>query len=157
MLPAPDESDGGSTLRLPITSGFGALEGGAQRLPTPSVSRSDDGSVFTGGQTNQLTLRLDALEGAGEVRLRDRVASGWEVVDPGSGRKVDEGGATYVEFDATSADGRRDYFAEAPTDARDTSQYTFGPGEFSPDGEDWYTLEGTTETNTVVGTGLPSP
>jgi X-Pro dipeptidyl-peptidase len=153
VLPAPGGS-GGSTLRLPITSGFGALNGNATELPTPTVSRSDDGSVFTGGQTNQVTIELDALADASEVRLRDRVPAEWEVV-AGDGTTTTDSGATYVEFSPAAAGERRDYLVEAPEAASATNQYTFGPVEFSPDGDEWYTLAGTTETNTVVGTGLP--
>jgi hypothetical protein len=123
--------------------------------PTPivDVTRSDDGSAFTGGQTNQVDLSIRFTDEP--VLLRDRLPKAWSVVAGDDNETYEAGGARIVEFAATASesDETRTYFAEAPSGAGATGEYTFGPVEFSADGgETWHAVPGTTETNTVVGT-----
>ena len=111
------------------------------------MTRSDDGSAFYGGQTNQIDLELSTA--SEPVMLREPLPDGWKTVG-GDGRVVDG----YVIFEKRSAGETATYFAEAPDDPAVTGEHTFGPVEYSPDGgETWVTLPDTTETNTVVGTG----
>lgn len=111
------------------------------------MTRSDDGSAFYGGQTNQIDLELSTA--SEPVMLREPLPDGWKKVG-GDGRVVDG----YVIFEKRSAGETATYFAEAPDDPAVTGEHTFGPVEYSPDGgETWVTLPDTTETNTVVGTG----
>ena len=106
--------------------------GGAD--PVASVSRIDDASVFTAGQTNRVDITLEFADR--DVLVRDTLPSGWEVVEGSS--EADLGGS-----------GSLTYFAEAPDE---TGSYTFGPVEVSADGgKTWHTLADTTDTNFVVG------
>jgi hypothetical protein len=111
------------------------------------ASRSDDGSAFTAGQTNQVDIAVDADR---SVLIRDRIPASWDVVagDDTTVRTV--GDRKVVTFDADVDSGTRTYFAEAPDE---TGTYTFGPVEYSADdGRTWETLGDLTEENTVVGT-----
>ena len=132
-----------------------------------SGSRSDDGSVFTAGQTNTVEVTVESFndELTDEVRLLDSCP--WEVdetfgdVQSVDGNTVDLGTVSTEELD----DGpvTRSYFAEAPENLNQTGRYVFGPAEaeavdpedFSddPDREQGSTDEefGGTDANTVVG------
>lgn len=110
-------------------------------------SRSDDGSIFTGGQTDQVTLQVDADS---QVTVRDAVPNGWAVVSGDSHEVYEEESTRYVEFEVSAEQDKVTYFAEAPSGPQQTGRYTFGPVEATV-GEEWVTLSGTTDTNTVVG------
>ena len=121
-----------------------------------SGTRSDDGSVFTAGQTNQIDLTVDPSS-SGPVR--DAVPKEWTVLTDASDdvdRVETRDGVQYVYFTETAAADTSTaytYFAEAPTKGTavsDTGRYTFGPAEVRIDGE-WVAASGTSETNTVVG------
>ena len=73
VLGAPD-GDGGTSLRLPITGGLDSIEAGATTLPDVGMSRSDDGSAFYGGQTNQVDITL--TEADTEAVVRDTIPFG---------------------------------------------------------------------------------
>ena len=127
-------------------------------------SRSDDGSVFTAGQTNTIEVTIESFndELTDEVRLLDSCP--WEVdetfgdVQSVDGNTVDLGTVSTEELEDDPV--TRSYFAEAPDT---TGRYAFGPAEaeaiapedFSddPDREQGSTDEefGGTDTNTVVG------
>jgi len=128
-----------------------------------SGSRSDDGSVFTAGQTNTVEVTIESFndELTDEVRLLDSCP--WEVdetfgdVQSVDGNTVDLGTVSTEELD----DGpvTRAYFAEAPdTTGRDTfgpaTAKAVDPATFDdPDRQQGSTDEefGGTDTNTVVG------
>jgi hypothetical protein len=121
-----------------------------------SGTRSDDGSVFTAGQTNQIDLTVDpSVSGP----VRDAVPKEWTVLTDHSDdvdRVETRDGVQYVYFTESAAADTSTaytYFVEAPTEGTavsDTGRYTFGPVEVRIDGE-WVAASGTSETNTVVG------
>jgi serine protease AprX len=113
-------------------------------------ARSDDGSVFTGGQTNQVTITLE--EATKTARVRDEIPFDWTVVG-GDDHEVNvDDGRRYVEFtDALDAGDERSYFIEAPSELTQTGEYEFGPAEAIPARGSGYWLAVTsTETNDVV-------
>jgi hypothetical protein len=112
-----------------------------------SGSRADEGSVFTGGQTNRIELTTEASD---RVVVRDAVPDEWSVVAGDEHRIYETDGTKYVEFTERVEEASRTYFAEAPSGLQGTNQYTFGPVEVLADDE-WQTLVGTTATYTVVG------
>jgi hypothetical protein len=121
-----------------------------------SGTRSDDGSVFTAGQTNEMNLTVNPSS-AGPVR--DAVPTEWDVLTDSSDdvERIEEAdGVKYVYFtEKAAADTTNEYtyFVEAPkegTAVSDTGRYTFGPVEVEIDGK-WIAAAGTSETNTVVG------
>lgn len=117
-------------------------------------TRSDDGSVFTGGQTNQVDLTVDPSE---DGRVRDVIPADWDVLtlySPDVDRVVEADGVKYVHFEATAAaDTTTDYtyFVEAPSGIAVSDAYTFGPTEVDP-GDGWVSVDGTCDTNVVAGT-----
>ena len=137
----------------------------ASPAPTLEVAgnRTDDGGIYTGGQTNQITLELtDAND---PVELRDVIPVEWNVVAGDVEREADGSvhtepgpdGMQYVYLDADPATAARfDYFVEAPSNLEDTGEYTFGPFEargtqqFADEG--WQTVAGTSSTERVLGT-----
>ena len=147
VLGAPD-GDGGTSLRLPITGGLDSIEAGATTLPDVAMSRSDDGSAFYGGQTNQVDITL--TEADTEAVVRDTIPFGWEIVAGDSHTTYTEDGERFIEFDAAaSAGGTRTYFAEAPGS---TGAYEFGPGQGqAADGSTVFFGITDTETNAVGG------
>lgn len=116
-------------------------------------TRTDDGSAFTGGQTNQIDLTVNPSE---DAAFRDVVPSEWTVLADYSEdvARVEQGeGVQYIYFEPTAtadADTSVTYFAEAPTGLGFTNAYTFGPAELNP-GDGWVGVAGTSDTNTVVG------
>jgi len=113
-------------------------------------SRSDDGSVFTAGQTNQVTVTVD--EATESATVRDEIPFEWNVVGGDAHAVYTDDGHRYVEFtDAVSAGDSLSYFIEAPSDETKTGSYEFGPAEAAPaDGSGyWLTVTGS-ETNDVV-------
>ena len=145
------------------------LDVAVEAPPLPSFSasgsRSDDASVFTGGQTDRIVVTLEAFDEAAEtVVVRDSFPPEWTYIEGyGDGELVDaeEG---IVEFDPVSADGfdgeTFTYYVEAPEGLETTDRYTFGPatatiadsGDDSDFSDDSDTFGGT-DTNTVVGQG----
>ena len=128
--------------------GDGVSVGGGPAFAT--VTRSDDASLFTGGQTDRVDLELTTLRRYDEVRVRDRLPTRWDVVDGDAYESYEEGGTTYVEFTGPVGEGETlSYFADV---GGDTDGATVGPVEVSTDGGDtWRALAGTIETNVVVG------
>ncbi|WP_266074808.1 S8 family serine peptidase [Haladaptatus caseinilyticus] len=122
---------------------------------TVTGSRSDDGSAFTGGQTDQVDISVRSVSYVATVR--DTIPAEWTVdADYGDVERVETAGDVKHVFLGSVAptDGEvtRTYFAEAPDDTSDTGQYTFGPAEAesAKTDDDWIAFGGT-ETNTVVG------
>lgn len=130
-------------------------------------AREDDGSVFTGGQTDHVDISVHADE---PVLVRDRVPREWDVLeDYGDVSKVvpaPDGQSWFVYFDA-NGDGATDasdadtdrsftYFAEAPSDPDQTGDYQFGPVEVTTDvnaersEREWVSVSGTSDTNVVA-------
>jgi len=137
-----------------------------------SGTRGDDGSVFTGGQSNRVTVTVEAFneELTDAVSVTDRLPGGW-TVDPEYGDvnsfNEETGEVTFTRDVARSDLGTDaatlEYFAEAPSGASSTGRDTFGPAtaeavdpatfENDPDREQGSTSGefGGTDTNTVVG------
>lgn len=120
------------------------------------TTRSDDGSVFTGGQTNEVTL---AVTPDRDAVVRDAVPEEWDVLTDYSDdvervEHRDLAGVKYVYFEATAPAGEETayrYLVEAPSDVEETGDYTFGPVQGRPvDGEAWVAAPGSTDTNAVV-------
>ncbi|WP_276245655.1 S8 family serine peptidase [Haladaptatus sp. YSMS36] len=124
-------------------------------------TRSDDGSVFTGGQTNQLDIELSDADGP--MYVRDVVPGAWTVdTEYGDVVSVEQGdGVQYVYLTGTSGDGVESlaatYFAEAPASLEESNVYTFGDVEVLPvdrdvyAGDGWVAVAGTSDDNTVLG------
>jgi len=112
-------------------------------------SRTDDGAIFTGGQTNRVDVDVEANE---PVSVRDRVPDGWTVLAGDAHDVYREDGQRYIEFSGQEVRGTFTYFVEAPSGLQQTGQYGFGPVEAAPgpDGE-WRTLSGSSDSNVVVG------
>jgi serine protease AprX len=114
-------------------------------------SRSDDGSVFTGGQTNQVTITLDSATETANVR--DEIPFEWTVVGGDDHTVYTDDGHRYVEFTAdASAGDSLSYFAEAPSDTTQTGSYEFGPAEAAPaEGTGyWLTVTGADQNDVVA-------
>ncbi|MFB6072847.1 MAG: S8 family serine peptidase [Halobacterium sp.] len=121
-----------------------------------SGARTDDGSAFTGGQTNQIDLAVNPSEASA---LRDVVPREWSVLTEYSddvARVEETDGAKHVYFEPTAAADTETsvtYFAEAPEGGQTSNAYTFGPAEVKPDEETgWVAVSGTSDTNVVLGT-----
>jgi hypothetical protein len=118
---------------------------------TVSGSREDDGSVFTGGQTNRIRLTIEANQA---VTVRDALPDEWTVIAGDPRETYEADGQRYVEFEAAVEQGTLTYLVEAPEGPTATGQYVFGPVEVSTGGDaEWVTVAGTTDTNRVVGPG----
>jgi hypothetical protein len=126
-----------------------------------SVSRDDDVSAFTGGQSNRVQITVSQLSHG--PNIFDRVPSEWNVhVGDGDARAVDErDGTTFVDLGTLGPIGGDDsgetltYFAEAPSGAENSGEYTFGPAR-AETGESGTDFAGT-DTNYVVGTDQEEP
>ncbi len=96
---------------------------------TAGGTRADDGSVFTGGQTNQVDITVSSL--SHDATITDAVPDGWTVKE-GYGDVTGVKSNT-VELGTVSADEvadgtvTRTYFVEAPSDVTKTGQDIFGP------------------------------
>lgn len=147
-------------------------------LPAFSVqgSRRDDGTQFTGGQTDQITVTVDRLdEGVDKVMVYDVIPESWSVeggdgedvgaadgqVEAPDGTKLVELGevSNLVNVDAFGP-ATFDYFVEAPNS---TGRYTFGParaamiaGAASEFSNEVATFGGT-DDNVVVGVDQNDP
>ena len=121
-----------------------------QQPTTPAVdgSRTDDATVFTSGQTNQIDLSIRATT---DVTVRDRIPAGWAVIGGDSHEVYTDSGARYIEFDEPIADGTRTYFIEAPVSSENSGTYTFGPIEYVSDDSSWRTIPETADDDVVVG------
>ena len=124
-------------------------------LPPLEVERADDGSAFLAGQTNRVDVTAETFErgngDAAEVRVRDRIPDGYEVVGGDDTETYPQGNRTAVEFTATVDPGETvtfSYFVEVPDDP---DSGTFGPVEVSSDGREWDTVGGTTDSNLEAG------
>jgi len=124
-------------------------------------SRSDDGSVFTGGQTNRVEITVETIEGDvssdASVTITDEIPDGW-TVDPSYGdvEGVENGVVdlgTVTPGDVEEGSVIRSYFAEAPEGAAETGRDTFGPATATVTiGDETVSDEvAGTDTNTVVG------
>ncbi|WP_227380577.1 M14 family metallopeptidase [Haladaptatus halobius] len=117
-----------------------------------SGSRSDDGSTFTAGQTDQIDI---AVTPSDKSTVRDIVPTEWTVKTGFSDdvERVEQAdGVKYVYFATQAAADEKTsytYFVEAPDS---TGSYEFGPIEVNPTIRDsWITVDSTTETNYVAG------
>jgi len=147
--PAPIRVQTGGDAQL-TTQGFGAGAGKWRAEPFEVTgNRTDDGTVFTPAQTNQVTLRVCP---SAPVTVRDTIPASWSVVggDPRTVRT--SGDIKEVIFKKRVKSDRQmsfTYFAEAPDSP---GSYEFGPIEVSPPDKDGYfPVQGTVETNFVAG------
>lgn len=120
-----------------------------------SGTRQDDGSVITGGQTDQIDLTVNPSE---DSAFRDVVPAEWTVLAEYSddvARVEEAGDVQYVYFDAeATADAETGvtYFVEAPDDYAESGEYVFGPAQVDPESRDgWVDVAGTSDTNVVAG------
>lgn len=120
-----------------------------------SGERTDDGTVFTAGEANHVTLEVRSSESG---RVRDVVPAEWNVLvdrspDVERVERYDDG--VYVYFTENASETTTtsyEYLVEAPDGSVTvTGNYEFGPAQVELGG-DWFGLGGTTETNVVVGT-----
>ncbi|MFB6177881.1 MAG: hypothetical protein ABEI99_12215, partial [Halobaculum sp.] len=107
-------------------------------------SRTDDGSLFTGGQTNEVSLTVNPSESA---TFRDVIPAEWTVLTEYSDdvTRVESGdGVTYVYFGDVDADTETtvSYLVEAPDGTATSNAYTFGPAEVDA-GSGWVSVDGT--------------
>lgn len=136
----------------------GGSEGvGYDRTIDVDVVRSDDGTVYTGGQTNRIDLAVDADE---RVRVYDRVPSNWSVVE-NDGDYVgdvvdvtDVGDGQVVELTPAER-GTVTYFVEVPSGAEESGTAVVGPIQYNTDdaglGETWEAVPGSRESYVVSG------
>jgi len=116
--------------------------------------RIDDGSVFTGGQTDHVRLQVE--EASVPALIRDVVPVEWDVLGHGDAAWVDSdgapGGHKLVYFEVDPAESFTvEYFVEAPADPAATGEYTFGPFQAKGvDTRDWIDVPGTSSTERVV-------
>ncbi|WP_435334900.1 S8 family serine peptidase [Haloarchaeobius sp. TZWWS8] len=119
-------------------------------------SRDDDGSAFTGGQTDEVEVTVGAVSHT--ARVRDTVPAEWDVITEYSddvSHVEQSGDVQYVYFADTvgPADEARTfrYLVEAPTGSSNTGTYTFGPAAANSDqtDDDWVAFGGT-DDNAVV-------
>ncbi|MFC7192794.1 M14 family zinc carboxypeptidase [Halocatena marina] len=117
--------------------------------PSVTATRSDDGDLFTAGQTNQVDLDI---AGNTTVLVRDQFPDEWTIVDGDQRTTYTDGDTRHIEFGASVEDGTRTYFVEAPSSMTETRTYEFGPIEYSLDsGNNWIEIEGTADNNNVIG------
>jgi len=143
----------GVTFAGDINQGVYALQadgvpvGGAPAVS--EVTREDDGSVFTAGQTNQVEITVESVAYHDSLRVRDRVPDGWEVVEGDDYEVVEIGGSTYLDFGEVEEGQTVNYFVDV---GDETASYDAGPTQVSADGGDiWTTAAGTTDTSFVAG------
>lgn len=115
-----------------------------------SATRTDDGSLFTGGQTDEVEITVDANR---EVLIRDRIPQEYDVTGGGDYHVETENGEKYVVLETPVEDGTRSYLVEVPNGLTETDTYRLGPIWYSVDGgQTWVELPGTTDDyNVVVG------
>lgn len=115
---------------------------------------SDDGTVFTAGQTNRVEVTVETNV---DAEVRDVIPAAWTVDESfGDVDRVErDGDVKYVYFDGdvSAADNGTTYayFAEAPDS---TGQYTFRNTQVRPTGfgdAAWRDVSGTSDDNAVVG------
>lgn len=121
-----------------------------------SGTRTDDGSVFTAGQTDEMNLTVNPSEPG---LVRDAVPTEWDVLIDVSDdiERVEQiNGVQYIYFTQKAVANTKNeytYLVEAPEEGSvvsDTGQYAFGPVELQMNDE-WVAVSRTSENNTVVG------
>ena len=123
------------------------IEVGTRTAADVSVTRTDDGTVFTDGQTNRIDYDVRTDE---DVMIRDRLPSDWEVVGGDAVMTYDTGDGTVVEFDetVTARSGTRSVFVTV----NGLADQQVGPVQYATDddpsrgGKDWETLADSVET-----------
>jgi len=123
------------------------IEVGTRTAADVDVTRVDDASVFTSGQTNRIDYSVRTNE---DVKIRDRLPSGWEVTGGDATTTYDTGDGLVVEFDetVTARSGSRSVFVTVDG----TADEQVGPVQFSAEadpsrgGKDWETLADSVET-----------
>ena len=127
---------------------------GTRTVVDPKIDLIDDGTVFTGGQTNRIDLDV-STEAAAEVRLN--LPKLWDPVAGDDYTVREAGDNTIVEFaDPVDGDEVRTVFVEMP-EAETGTAYTVGPAEVTPDvGEEadqqvWTAVPETEDRKVVAG------
>jgi len=115
--------------------------------------RQDDGSAFTGGQTNQIEITVDEL--SERATVYDQVPDGWTVLTEFSEdvTRVDGNNVYFGELGPVGSGDDAvtvEYFVEAPNGPDKTGEYTFGAAT-AVTAEGRSTTFGGTDTNLVVG------
>jgi serine protease AprX len=140
----------------------------SEETPPPVVdlvvngTRADDGSLYTGGQSNEITLTVDSIdtEGVDSVSVTDTIPAEWTVFTDATDdveAVTEHDGTKTVEFvpDLAAGDSVR-YIVEAPSGPANSGTYTFGEATATTDvdltGETTTTFGGT-DDNVVVGQG----
>lgn len=145
----------------PVAPGEDPPATGTEDLPfgeemlSVSGSRTDDGSVFLAGGTDRVDIEVIPSERAA---IRDVIPAEWSVdTEYGDVDRVEaDGGVKYVYLEGPADGGQATeytYFATAPSGPTATGPYEFGPFEARPAGSDeaWTVVDGTGDTNAVVG------
>ena len=123
------------------------MEVGTRTAANVSVTRTDDGTAFTDGQTDRIDYDVRTDE---DVTIRDRLPSDWEVVGGDAVTTYDTGDGLVVEFDetVTARSGSRTLFVTV----NGAADEQVGPVQFSAEddpsrgGKDWETLADSVET-----------
>lgn len=116
--------------------------------PDIIADRRAPGTYLAIGQPTEIELSIYATE---PVRIRDRIPSGWTVVDSGGDASTTytEGGVRYVEFDTELTAGTVSYAAKPPSHSSAT-RVGFGPMEYSPDdGDTWLPVAATDRQHSI--------
>lgn len=143
----------GVTFVADINQGIYALQADDIPLGNPpavaDVTRSDDGTFFTGGQTNRVRISVNGISYHDSLTVRDRIPDGWDVLEGDHDRVVEVGGSRYLEFDDVAQGTSVSYFVDV---GGSTGTQASGPTRVSADdGDNWLTVPGTTDSNFVVG------
>lgn len=126
------------------------MEVGTRTPADVSITRMDDGTLFTAGQTNRIQYEVETNE---TVRLRDRLPSSWEVLAGDAATTYDTGDGVRVEFDdPVEPTGNRTETRTIIVTVDGTANETVGPLAYSTDadpsrgGKDWETVADSVDT-----------
>ncbi|PSQ36062.1 hypothetical protein BRD05_03770, partial [Halobacteriales archaeon QS_9_70_65] len=107
-----------------------AIPVGTRDTIEPKVELRDDGSAFTAGQTNRVTLDVST---SAEAEVRVNLPNGWTAVDGDDYEERDVADSTIVEFDdPVDGTGTRDVFVDIDG-SQPGSVQTLGPVEVTGD------------------------
>ncbi|WP_255151854.1 S8 family serine peptidase [Halorarius halobius] len=144
-----------------------SVDATAETFGVAGGSRTDDGSLFTGGQTDEIDLTVTDPDA--DATVRDVVPGAWTVKTEFSDdiervEQPNEGGPKYVYFADEAAAGESteySYLVEAPDSLAESNRYTFGPAEANPMPADpdasWVAVPSTSDTNVVAGVDTNDP
>ena len=135
-----------------------AIPVGTRDTIEPKVELRDDGSAFTAGQTNRVTLDVST---SAEAEVRVNLPNGWTAVDGDDYEERNVADSTIVEFDdPVDGTGTRDVFVDIDG-SQPGSVQTLGPVEVTGDvgaendQQVWQAVPDTESSNVVVGSEQP--